>query len=74
MNLPLAKNQPKATETDSLFLSARADSYSKSLDIPLQAAKKTLVYSNALYALSQSLSFFVIALVFCSSLVPGYLP
>ncbi|KAL7417152.1 ste6-like protein [Mrakia frigida] len=40
------------------------DAYSKSLDIPLQAAKRTLIYSNALYALSQSLAFFVIALVF----------
>ena len=34
------------------------DVYSKSLDVPLQAAKRTLIYSNALYALSQSLAFF----------------
>lgn len=40
------------------------DVYSRSLDVPLQAAKKTLIFSNGLYALSQALSFFVIALVF----------
>lgn len=40
------------------------DVYSASLDIPLQKAKKTLIYSNFLYALSQSMSFWVIALVF----------
>lgn len=38
--------------------------YSESLELPLQKAKRTLIYSNFLYALSQSMSFWVIALVF----------
>lgn len=38
--------------------------YSESLLVPLESAKRTLLYSNALYALSQAMAFFVIALIF----------
>ncbi|CDZ97501.1 p-loop containing nucleoside triphosphate hydrolase protein [Phaffia rhodozyma] len=40
------------------------DAYSHSLLEPLQAAKKSLLASNALYAVSQAMSLWVIALVF----------
>jgi ATP-binding cassette subfamily B (MDR/TAP) protein 1 len=45
-------------ETDCLNL------YSKSLDVPLQQSNRTAVWSNALYALSQSITMFVISLIF----------
>ena len=38
--------------------------YSLSLEEPLRKSSKNAIWSNALYALSQSMSFFVIALVF----------
>ncbi|KAG2008663.1 multidrug resistance protein 1 [Coprinopsis cinerea AmutBmut pab1-1] len=38
--------------------------YSESLEIPLKKSNKTAIWSNGLYALSQALVFFVIALVF----------
>ncbi|ESK90451.1 multidrug resistance protein 1 [Moniliophthora roreri MCA 2997] len=38
--------------------------YSKSLDEPLRNSSKTALWSNALYALSQGMVFFVISLVF----------
>ena len=38
--------------------------YSQSLEIPLKKSNRTAVWSNALFAFSQSLVFFVIALVF----------
>lgn len=40
------------------------DLYSLSLEQPLQSSNRTAIWSNLLYALSQSMSFFVIALVF----------
>ncbi|KAF8755102.1 P-loop containing nucleoside triphosphate hydrolase protein [Rhizoctonia solani] len=40
------------------------DNYSRSLEGPLQRSNRTSLYSNAFYALSQSMTFFVIALVF----------
>ncbi|KAB5591755.1 Leptomycin B resistance protein pmd1 [Ceratobasidium theobromae] len=40
------------------------DNYSKSLEGPLQRSNRSALYSNALYALSESMVFFVIALVF----------
>ncbi|KAF7346412.1 hypothetical protein MSAN_01869100 [Mycena sanguinolenta] len=40
------------------------DLYSKSLEAPLRRSNRTAVWSNAIYALSQSMIFFVIALVF----------
>ncbi|KAI0319342.1 multidrug resistance protein 1 [Amylostereum chailletii] len=38
--------------------------YSESLEAPLIKSNRTAIWSNALYALSQSFSFFVIALIF----------
>ncbi|OSX59739.1 hypothetical protein POSPLADRAFT_1183421 [Postia placenta MAD-698-R-SB12] len=38
--------------------------YSESLDEPLRNSNKKALYSNAIYALSQAMSFFVIALIF----------
>ncbi|KAH9985634.1 P-loop containing nucleoside triphosphate hydrolase protein [Russula compacta] len=38
--------------------------YSKSLDVPLHKSKQTAIWSNMLYAVSQSFSFFAISLVF----------
>ncbi|KAH9936165.1 P-loop containing nucleoside triphosphate hydrolase protein [Fomitopsis serialis] len=38
--------------------------YSDSLEGPLQTSKKSALYSNGIYALSQAMSFFVIALIF----------
>jgi ATP-binding cassette, subfamily B (MDR/TAP), member 1 len=38
--------------------------YSKSLEGPLRDSNQTAIWSNLLYALSQSFSFFVISLVF----------
>ncbi|KAJ1303401.1 hypothetical protein OPQ81_011593 [Rhizoctonia solani] len=40
------------------------DIYSRSLEGPLRRSNKTALYSNSFYALSQSMVFFVIALVF----------
>ncbi|KAG9118341.1 GTPase-activating protein, partial [Ceratobasidium sp. 392] len=40
------------------------NNYSKSLEGPLRRSNRTALYSNAFYALSQSMIFFVIALVF----------
>lgn len=40
------------------------DLYSKSLEGPLQRSNRTAIWSNMLYAISQAVSFFVIALVF----------
>ncbi|KAL4246649.1 GTPase-activating protein [Abortiporus biennis] len=40
------------------------DLYSHSLDEPLRQSNRTAVWSNGLFALSQSMSFYVIALVF----------
>ncbi|KAI4527252.1 ste6-like protein [Schizophyllum commune Loenen D] len=40
------------------------DMYSKSLEEPLRKSNRTAVWSNLLYALSQSIGFYVIALVF----------
>ncbi|CCO29186.1 Leptomycin B resistance protein pmd1 OS=Schizosaccharomyces pombe (strain 972 / ATCC 24843) GN=pmd1 PE=3 SV=2 [Rhizoctonia solani AG-1 IB] len=40
------------------------DNYSRSLEGPLKRSNRTALYSNAFYALSQSMTFFVIALVF----------
>ncbi|KAJ7259510.1 P-loop containing nucleoside triphosphate hydrolase protein [Mycena haematopus] len=40
------------------------DLYSKSLEEPLRRSNRTAVWSNGIYALSQSMIFFVIALVF----------
>ncbi|KAG8687043.1 GTPase-activating protein [Ceratobasidium sp. 423] len=40
------------------------DIYSRSLEGPLQRSNRTALYSNSFYALSQSMIFFVIALVF----------
>ena len=37
--------------------------YSRSLDGPLQRSKRTALFSTGLFALSQSMSFFAIALV-----------
>jgi ATP-binding cassette subfamily B (MDR/TAP) protein 1 len=38
--------------------------YSESLEEPLRKSNRTAIWSNGMYALSQSFSFFVIALVF----------
>ncbi|PCH40227.1 multidrug resistance protein 1 [Wolfiporia cocos MD-104 SS10] len=38
--------------------------YSESLEEPLQNSNRKALYSNAIYALSQAMSFFVIALIF----------
>ena len=38
--------------------------YSRALEEPLRKSNRTALYSNALYAMSQALSFFVIALIF----------
>jgi ATP-binding cassette subfamily B (MDR/TAP) protein 1 len=38
--------------------------YSRSLEIPLQKSNRTALWSNLLYSLSQSMSFFVISLIF----------
>ncbi|TDL23269.1 P-loop containing nucleoside triphosphate hydrolase protein [Rickenella mellea] len=38
--------------------------YSKSLEAPLKRSNRTALYSNGIYALSQSMMFFVIGLVF----------
>ena len=38
--------------------------YSESLDEPLRRSNRTAIYSNGIFALSQSLTFFIIALVF----------
>ncbi|TFY60994.1 hypothetical protein EVJ58_g4790 [Rhodofomes roseus] len=38
--------------------------YSESLEGPLRTSNRSAVYSNAIYALSQAMSFFVIALIF----------
>lgn len=38
--------------------------YSKSLEKPLKESNRTAIYSNLLYAISQAMMFFVIALVF----------
>ncbi|OBZ71083.1 Leptomycin B resistance protein pmd1 [Grifola frondosa] len=40
------------------------DLYSKSLEEPLRVSNRSAIYSNGIYALSQAMSFFVIALVF----------
>ncbi|CEL54430.1 ATP-binding cassette, subfamily B (MDR/TAP), member 1 [Rhizoctonia solani AG-1 IB] len=40
------------------------DSYSRSLEGPLRHSKRSALYSNAFYALSQSMTFFVLALAF----------
>jgi ATP-binding cassette subfamily B (MDR/TAP) protein 1 len=40
------------------------DLYSQSLEIPLQHSKTTAMWSGLLYSFSQSMAFFVIALVF----------
>ncbi|KAG8727076.1 GTPase-activating protein, partial [Ceratobasidium sp. 428] len=40
------------------------DIYGRSLEAPLRRSNRTALYSNAFYALSQSMIFFVIALVF----------
>jgi ATP-binding cassette, subfamily B (MDR/TAP), member 1 len=40
------------------------DLYSRSLDIPLKESNRTAIWSNLLFALSQSMSFYVIALTF----------
>ncbi|KAJ7761539.1 P-loop containing nucleoside triphosphate hydrolase protein [Mycena maculata] len=40
------------------------DQYSKSLEEPLRESNRTALWSNLLYALSQSMIFFVIALIF----------
>jgi ATP-binding cassette, subfamily B (MDR/TAP), member 1 len=40
------------------------DIYSRCLDIPLKKATRTSVYATATYALSQSMAFFAISLVF----------
>ena len=40
------------------------DPHSKSLEGPLQRSNRTAIWSNMLYAISQAVSFFVIALVF----------
>ncbi|KAI0267305.1 P-loop containing nucleoside triphosphate hydrolase protein [Gloeopeniophorella convolvens] len=40
------------------------DLYSKSLEEPLRESNRTAIWSNLLYALSQSFAFFVISLVF----------
>ncbi|KAH9941048.1 multidrug resistance protein 1 [Amylocystis lapponica] len=40
------------------------DLYSQSLDGPLRNSNRKALYSNAIYALSQAMSFFVIALIF----------
>lgn len=40
------------------------DIYSKSLEEPLKRSNKVAMYSNILYAFSQAVMFFVIALVF----------
>lgn len=42
----------------------RLDAYSRALDEPLKRSNKSSISTNFLYALSQSLSFWVIALVF----------
>jgi len=39
------------------------EEYSKSLDVPLQRSHRAAVWSCAVYALSQSITFFGIALV-----------
>ena len=38
--------------------------YSESLEVPLRRSNRNAIWSNALYAISQALVFFVIALVF----------
>ncbi|CAE6541707.1 unnamed protein product [Rhizoctonia solani] len=40
------------------------DNYSRSLEAPLRRSNRTSLYTNAIYAMSQSMTFFVIALVF----------
>lgn len=40
------------------------DIYSKSLEEPLRESNRTAIWSNLMYALSQSMIFYVIALVF----------
>ncbi|KAH7318851.1 P-loop containing nucleoside triphosphate hydrolase protein [Rhizoctonia solani] len=40
------------------------DNYSRSLEGPLQRSNRSALYTNAIYAMSQSMAFFVIALVF----------
>ncbi|KAJ7863028.1 P-loop containing nucleoside triphosphate hydrolase protein [Mycena olivaceomarginata] len=40
------------------------DLYSKSLEEPLRQSNRTAIWSNGIYALSQSMIFFVIALIF----------
>ncbi|KAL1744419.1 ste6-like protein [Schizophyllum fasciatum] len=40
------------------------DMYSRSLEEPLRKSNRTAIWSNLLYAVSQSMSFYVIALVF----------
>lgn len=40
------------------------DQYSQSLEIPLRKSNSTAIWSNLLFALSQSMAFFVIALIF----------
>jgi ATP-binding cassette subfamily B (MDR/TAP) protein 1 len=40
--------------------------YSQALEEPLRKSTRTAIYSNALYALSQAMSFFVISLIFCT--------
>lgn len=42
--------------------------YSESLEVPLRTSNRTAVWSNGLFALSQSMSFYVIALVRRSAL------
>jgi ATP-binding cassette, subfamily B (MDR/TAP), member 1 len=39
-------------------------SYSHALEVPLQRAKRSSMWSNLIYSVSQSLSFFVLALVY----------
>ena len=38
--------------------------YSESLEEPLRTSNRSAIYSNFIYALSQAMSFFVIALIF----------
>ncbi|CAE6466675.1 unnamed protein product [Rhizoctonia solani] len=40
------------------------DNYSRSLEGPLERSNRSALYTNAIYAMSQSMTFFVIALVF----------
>ncbi|KDQ06798.1 hypothetical protein BOTBODRAFT_140755 [Botryobasidium botryosum FD-172 SS1] len=41
-----------------------AQNYSDSLEVPLRVSNRTAIWSNGFYALSQSMSFYVIALIF----------